>query len=156
MLKPLLTPVRWGRRRLINHQTSSIIDTVGLCCLWNWIDRSRTARNHSNIQVKQSLCLICPNPVHEGKEFPLSQWPRWFPVMPGRCEELELMSEQKSRTERRWDSSMYLSAWNDGRLPVSWRSTNGLQLDRKYPHRVCVVQPPAARNFTPTFGQRMT
>ena len=40
-------------------------------------------------------------------------------------------TEQNSRAESRWDPSMYLSAWNDGWLPVGWRSTNSLQLDRE-------------------------
>lgn len=43
----------------------------------------------------------------------------------------ELMSELNSRAESRWDPSMYLSAWNDGWLPVGWRNTNSLQLDWK-------------------------
>lgn len=39
----------------------------------------------------------------------------------------DLWTEQQSRR----DSSMYLSAWNDGWLPVGWEKTNNLQMDRK-------------------------
>ncbi len=41
------------------------------------------------------------------------------------------MCEQNSRAESRWDPSMYLSAWNDGWLPVGCRNANSLQLDRE-------------------------
>lgn len=52
--------------------------------------------------------------------------------MPRSCEESQswwVYRTPRSR-EKRWDSSMYLSAWNDDWLPVSWWNTNRLQMDR--------------------------
>lgn len=57
----------------------------------------------------------------------------------------DLWTEQQSRR----DSSMYLSAWNDGWLPVGWEKTNNLQMDRKK-SAPCVCVCVCVGNFTPT------
>lgn len=130
----------WGSGWMLNRVIVSRIDTgfKKICCL--------SAGLHLIFSKKKS--------PHKEICFPSADHADDKSV----CQDAVKSYRADFRAESRWDPSMYLSAWNDGWLPVGQRNTNRLQLDRqKSSPCVCVCfLLLTAGNFTPMLGQTMT
>lgn len=120
---------------------------------WSWLHKHRS--HYKRLCWLLTGLSSFPELLHKGRGFPFSWSVGWSKRRPRCCKGSELMSLRDGRAASRWDPSMYLSTWNDDWLPVGWRNTNRLQLDRKI-FTLCVWLPPTAGNLTPLQGQRIT